>query len=1125
MRKRLLDPFNYRALTAVLLFSCLLCPDSGAKETGTAALKVIEGSSAAPGDLRPAGSFGVAQAGTTWIGWVPGAYDPVTNPHSIGLGGYWDFDDRGTRPCPVQDHYHEYLKNGAYAQGWTSEDVFEQCGLYWGAEDFSDPAFSCQGNAALNGTYSAWCGLLTPDPSCCFQNAPGYGHRWNQWLCRYVTNPTALQYTFKSNTETGFDYAYVIIDKQYPDSCGWAGVEADTVRCYSGANGPATETFDLTNLPGADPDFCEDGMTVTPDYSGYAARICFVVVSDGGWDDEDGVYSTCDGAFTVDDVIITTTGGADTTTFETGTLEGWTRCGGFSPGDYVAVRDRSSILNNDVCGFDNCEMSGCILTYFNPAIPGQYGLGGHYAGLMQKRAWTPTVNVSGYLPRGYVFNASSYADMTIANWIFVRYHCRYVQDPDCPTGAWSPSITDGYVYYYPQPVCGVRNWGFSNFVPPDADSVKMGYSVWNGCVAWETTCTNGNDTPALDNVRLGIWDLSAPLASMRSVDNYTDAFPEAEMLGGNPSINRALIDIASNQSQEGYFLRTGDSAHIALNQANLMVEFCFRIVPGPGTDTADPWFIKYGEVGMAACDTSGVHCCRMDTAFTAGNGVPMSPNEYQVTLEGHFAAMIHEEDAHYVAEGEEILPDSLFTPGSKVFYSIRTSYLPGPGPYNWLPFGADPTGGDVSSWYEVMVLPDQCKDPAACLLYVDYYNRGAQRPIEDALALLGRTWDRFDYRAESSHQGNGIGNRLLGPNRYRLERGPIGPSLDHLEQYRVMLVNNGHFETGVNFSDGGTGTPDDPTNDVGFLDEWISEGPYKGLWLSGDNIASDFAISPSGPKNGFLRLELATDLAAQSYREESGHSVNETCRLLFSRGGRVINEYSALDSMSIAGSGCPRRYNFDCLIERDGESGHEFVSLMYDRTDITHPPGLYASVDHIYRAPNTPFDSVRTKIDGFSLHSLRMNSPPCGGGENVMIALWMRDVLGGNDNRGYFYDSVLQTQYCPPVGPETVGIPGGRPGGGPGARNALFQNYPNPFGGGGGTTIHYSAARPGAARIHIFDAAGRLVRTIPHKAVLGDNYATWDGKGEGGRKAPSGVYFYEIEMDGFSAHKKMLLVR
>lgn len=45
-------------------------------------------------------------------------------------------------------------------------------------------------------------------------------------------------------------------------------------------------------------------------------------------------------------------------------------------------------------------------------------------------------------------------------------------------------------------------------------------------------------------------------------------------------------------------------------------------------------------------------------------------------------------------------------------------------------------------------------------------------------------------------------------------------------------------------------------------------------------------------------------------------------------------------------------------------------------------------------------------------------------------------------------------------------------------RNALFQNYPNPFRGGSGTTIHYSVAKEGRVEVRILDVAGRLVNTI-----------------------------------------------
>jgi hypothetical protein len=337
-----------------------------------------------------------------------------------------------------------------------------------------------------------------------------------------------------------------------------------------------------------------------------------------------------------------------------------------------------------------------------------------------------------------------------------------------------------------------------------------------------------------------------------------------------------------------------------------------------------------------------------------------------------------------------------------------------------------------------------------------------------------------------------------------------------------MMIFNGNFNQDETFSDGGTGTPDDPTNDVTFLDNWINEGRYKGLWLSGNGIANDFSTAPGGsPKGPFLQRELATNLIDDNYSAWKPHDPLDDCRLLKTRNGeyRIVNTYSVQDSLRVFGSGCPGNYYYDVIEERDGETGHEFVSMMYDFSDG------YASVDHIFRTTNSPFDTVRTKVDGFSIHNMRnLHNPACNNNPaSLGIAMWMRDVLGGNRNNGYFYDTAGDFQYCPPESTESplLDVPRG---GGRTYANALFQNYPNPFRGGAGTTIHYSVAKAGQVEIRIFDVAGRLVNTIVDQAKLGDNFVTWDGKGKSGYKAPSGVYFYQIKTGLFSAHKKMLLV-
>ncbi len=68
----------------------------------------------------------------------------------------------------------------------------------------------------------------------------------------------------------------------------------------------------------------------------------------------------------------------------------------------------------------------------------------------------------------------------------------------------------------------------------------------------------------------------------------------------------------------------------------------------------------------------------------------------------------------------------------------------------------------------------------------------------------------------------------------------------------------------------------------------------------------------------------------------------------------------------------------------------------------------------------------------------------------------------------------------------------------------------SPFG--SGTEISFRQPAGGAAKLEIFDIAGRRVRTI----VLapegpGPRQARWDGRDASGAEAPSGVYVYRLE--------------
>jgi endoglucanase len=91
-------------------------------------------------------------------------------------------------------------------------------------------------------------------------------------------------------------------------------------------------------------------------------------------------------------------------------------------------------------------------------------------------------------------------------------------------------------------------------------------------------------------------------------------------------------------------------------------------------------------------------------------------------------------------------------------------------------------------------------------------------------------------------------------------------------------------------------------------------------------------------------------------------------------------------------------------------------------------------------------------------------------------------------------------------------------------RIGLDQNSPNPFN--PSTWIHYRLAGFTDVRIAVYDAAGRLVRTlVDHEQAPGAHSVAWDGRDEYGKSSPSGLYIYILKAPGFRQSRKMVLMR
>jgi flagellar hook assembly protein FlgD len=99
----------------------------------------------------------------------------------------------------------------------------------------------------------------------------------------------------------------------------------------------------------------------------------------------------------------------------------------------------------------------------------------------------------------------------------------------------------------------------------------------------------------------------------------------------------------------------------------------------------------------------------------------------------------------------------------------------------------------------------------------------------------------------------------------------------------------------------------------------------------------------------------------------------------------------------------------------------------------------------------------------------------------------------------------------------------GVPGPGLSAAPAIAAR-PNPFA--RETVLTFSTSRAGAARIAVYDAAGRRVRDLGTERVgAGDHRRTWDGRDRSGAVVAAGTYFLRVDGPDGVRTEKVIRVR
>ncbi len=1036
----------------------------------------------------PAGVLNAAGQETVWFGGTVWAADSAR--WEAIEDGTWTFDSgvgsNFNHSAPWVNPYKDPSLH-ATMEGWIGIDNTYSEIRYFRrltTADFAGSPSVCVGSTAgLGGSASLWCGVLrTEADSLCYAERMGYGNSW--FVCMehafsYNGSGTvALQYTYRVDVESGWDYVYIYADT--------TGSDADVdVTQYTGA---ASGTANLTLTPGAT-------MRTTP--GPYAIKFC--VDSDGAYSDEDGLYASACGALALDDIHVTGGGTNHTATFETGN-DGWT----LSParpgpgGDWSDIMHVSDLPPTSTV-YDGCR-TGCGLwdsvLVFNDLSVG--GAGGH--GIYQDNiAMSPWIDLraAGLMGKPIKFiEFYTYQDLPLPNYIFPQTVAQWYPEICAATGkVVTSSITSdgGVIYFYPPPPCTYpgfpRRTNYASVIPADAEQVRIGLGVISYCRYYSNCAGVSNATPYFDNVRFGVAGLGgAPALSVRTLDVPQDAFPQDGTLDMR-SPGRVDCNTVKGSATPEASTSLGDTLTVNGGFGGAEVRVVFAVSPGPGIDTPrlNAWLSSH------AYETTwqGLtwYSARMDSAEAGGGPVATRwMTAYHETDPNFIGADTDRDPTDLDPLGQmsrlknDIFPDDLFTPGSRLCVFYKTRYLTGSIWYT------DPDTA-AGNYYEMEVLPSSMAADSTfnCLLYVDHADgRGAQPVIEGALGRLlparpgnfeQTAWDRWDVRASESQQAS------FG----RPANTQYGATSLQALGYRTILWDAGDLSAFTLVEE-----------DAAVLIPWLTLSGsglgVRNLYLSGDGIGESVtygaASEPAALQliNEYAGAQLVCDVVHASDCPAGTVLDTTGCMPLTEAPG---SHFGLSWPVVAKGSGCWERASLDVLSPSPlARSGDARGNLLYNGPI----KGVVecASVSN-WNQSGAPYKTV---IDGMTVSRLR--DPGCTGVSGVDTRL--------NDVLTWF--GVTGGEACMDV-VSSVSVPGAEE---PGAATRWGLSLA------GGAIAQSGSARflvsaPSGAEVtvQIFDVAGRRVRTVfAGRWTQGERDLAWNLRDDAGRRVPGGLYFARL---------------
>ena len=940
-------------------------------------------------------------------------------------------------------------------QGWERVDLTAQHDTFFHVDDFSGLGGGHHGwLVAIEGTKSMWCGTRgSSDPRskapywylCSWVTAPGYGNSWDQMLTTVgfdFSGILTLSCLMSWDSEPDYDFTRIEYDAGFDNWVEFAEFDG------TGIDSLVIQTIVINQV---------------------ATKLRFHFTSDTGWSDQDGLWNT-DGAVIVDSITVSDEMGLiNFEDWEDEVLDAMAADNGFwyahpKPGFGSYAKLKANLIDEDPCGVNY----GTQIVFWDETQPGVgwefhtpfcRGPGGTTAPCQNETIVSPIIDMTMYSSNcdenqdmpippatipglgGLVFRFTVYRDLPLSNLVFYTWGMRSLDESGCP-GQWQDR---NFVNYGPDKEFLQSSFDISDFY--QGNDIQVWIGVVDMCDVWFNVfgdCASHTATPWFDNIRLYRYSTIGPQWYYRALDLFQDNFPEGEFDIESYVRADAANDLRSNENS---FIDPGDSAVVRCSAP------------------------KAGGLDTLATGEPRVYC-HLYAEYIGDDG--LKPDLYGPSLEGSYGTYVSDDGSAWTIflcppAGPALdrymvdLNDSLFTRGYQISYYFKAYDLDGND--STLPADAE-SGGDI---FEFTCLPTLNSD----ILYVDdFHGRGtfegtAQVYWDNTFSFYTENPDRYDVNSPSSMVSNGPGSRAS--------------NFHLISSYEQIIWDSGNLGSGT-ITEGTSHS--DKSNDAQMLIDWLMYSEHKvGLWVLGDEIASDLGGSSAPVALGLMATICGVEVENSSYYELTGGR---------DAGGIVSPEvtglgiYSGLDYF-LAG-GCPLINSFDVL--------------------ATTGPGAYA-----LRLPDC--NSMEYYI-GISTDGLNA-------GEHAMRTSWIghsfmyvRNGDGGIPARNEMIEKTWQFFDNEYFGNTDADLPP--------AVYALMQNYPNPFN--PVTRIRFDLPVKGHVKLRIYNVAGQLVKTLTDEQwKAGAHTIDWNGTNNTGSRAASGVYFYRLDASEFCSTKKMVLLR